>query len=73
MIAPYRSIPAAERARTLDHEDDLIEAACASRREGWCAHERDVLTSEARRLGLHVWPALLDRLTREAHASQFTY
>jgi len=73
MIAPYRSIPSAERARTLAAYDDLLDAACAAREEGWRSHERDVLSSEARRLGLRIWPALLDRMTREATASHFTY
>ncbi|MCW2983499.1 MAG: hypothetical protein JWR63_1069 [Conexibacter sp.] len=73
MIAPFREISAVDRCRALDAYDDLLDAACEAYRHGWRCHERDVIAAEARRLGLTVWPALLDRITREATASTYTY
>jgi hypothetical protein len=66
VIRPYRRISPEERNRTLDHEDDLVAAAVNARREGWQSWEFDPVASEARRLGVVVWPALRDRLLREA-------
>jgi hypothetical protein len=61
MIRPYRHIPVA------DHEDALaLAAVSAIRDEGWQGWEVDPLMSEARKLGVILWPALRDRLMREA-------
>lgn len=68
MIRSYRLIPAAERNRTRDHEDVLYEAAAAAYAQGWRHYEADPIATEARRRGLMLWPALRDRLMREARA-----
>ena len=69
MICPYRLVPAADRRATLAHEDDLLAAAQDAVRTGWRSHERDVIAAEARRLDVTIWPALADRLGREARAT----
>ena len=64
---PYRELPPTERARTLDHEDALIEAAEDAIRDGWHPYERhEVIYANARRLGVWVWPALAERIARTA-------
>jgi hypothetical protein len=68
MIRPYRLIPAAERNRTRDHEAELVGAAADALAEGWQPWEPDPIATEARRHGLLLWPALRDRLMREARA-----
>lgn len=68
MIRPYRLIPPAERNRTRDHEGDLIDAAADAYANGWHRWEPDPIAAEARRHGLMLWPALRDRLMREARA-----
>lgn len=68
-IRRYRLLSAAERTRTLDHEDELLAAAQRAVRTGWRSHERDVICAEAKHLGVLLWPALIDRLVREARAT----
>lgn len=65
-IAPYRTLTQRQRAATENVYDDLLEAAQQARREGWLRHERDPLVAAARRLGVVLWPALADRITKEA-------
>jgi hypothetical protein len=65
-VVYYADLTPAQRERTLDAYGDLLAAAQQARRDGWLPHEREPLLSEARRLGVFVWPALMDRITREA-------
>jgi hypothetical protein len=65
-IACWRTLTREQRAATLDAYDDLLAAAQQACREGWFSYERDPLCSEARRLGVVLWPALADRITIEA-------
>jgi len=65
-IRPYRTLTPLERDRTLGAYGALLEAAQQARRGGWLRHERDPLIAAARKLGVVLWPALADRITREA-------
>jgi len=65
-IAPYRKIMAADRRRTLDVYDDLLDAAALARFEGWRPHEVDPIVSAARSLEVTIWPALVRRLIADA-------
>lgn len=55
-----------ERARTLDAYDDLWEAAADARSNGFSRFEvHEAIYAPARRLGVFVWPSLVNRIMRE--------
>ena len=66
IVHPYRLLTETERAAAWDAYDDLLDAACDARSNGWASWERDHVIAAARRLGVTVWPRLIERVLKDA-------
>lgn len=74
MLTPYRDLSPAARRYAVEHEHLLYAAAKVAMREGrWRPHDFDeYVLAVARQHGMHVWPAILQRVREAARYAPST-
>ena len=65
-VVPYLRLTPDERAAARAAREQLLDAACTAREQGWRSWECDPVIAEARRLGIRIWPTLPKMLNAEA-------